>query len=183
MPVDWGIAPGGGPWVTDPGPAGSTTVILTSVTPSIALIAARAWRTSVAGSARPSRKVKVTRPSTTVRSRIIPADMRSLSSRGFLIDDSAAATLALTVSVTGTSDGLNRLHFGNRLAEPDLDPLAKRDGGCGAPLAGPAESENEQAFVLVEVDHLDRAPVGGDVWSKRVQGPFDSFQQIHGRNI
>ena len=64
MPVDCGMAPpDGGPWVGAAEPAGSTTAIFTSVTPGIALRAARVSRTSVAGSDRPSRNVKVTRPS------------------------------------------------------------------------------------------------------------------------
>ena len=70
------------------GPAGLATVIFTASrrTPSIPCTAARAWRTRVAGSSGASRKVKVTPPSSvTARSRIMPAERRSLSSRGFLM--------------------------------------------------------------------------------------------------
>jgi hypothetical protein len=84
----WALAgaPVGGPWVALAGPAGLVTLILISSfrTPGTAATAARADRTSVAGSSGESRKVKVTFPSSlTVRSRIIPAERRSFSNRGF----------------------------------------------------------------------------------------------------
>src|ERR1041384_6701856 len=62
-PVDCGWD-GGGPCVVRAGPAGSTTVILTPSgwTPSTALTALRASRTSVAGASRESRNVKENRP-------------------------------------------------------------------------------------------------------------------------
>ena len=76
----------GGPWVAWARAGGVGHLILTSSrrTPSTACTAARAWRTRVAGSSGASRKVKLTSPSSvTVRSRIMPAERRSFSSRGF----------------------------------------------------------------------------------------------------
>ena len=61
--------------------------------------AVRACRTSVAGSSGDSRKVKLTAPSSlTARSRIMPADSRSLSSRGLRMRARAAATWACSGS-------------------------------------------------------------------------------------
>src|ERR1041384_1930319 len=183
-PVDWGIAPGGA-WVALGGPAGSTTVIFTpsAGTPSTALTAFRASRTSVAGSSRESRKVNETRPSAvTARSRIMPAERRSLSSRGFLMRPSAAATCA-------SREGRSEEHtselqsLGHQLAEPRLDPLAQRDGRGAAAGAGAAQAEQEHPVGFVEVDDFDLAPVGGDVRPEGVQRLLDAFQRVGHRRI
>src|ERR1041385_9141602 len=151
-PVDCGWD-GGGPCVVRAGPAGSTTVILTPSgwTPSTALTALRASRTSVAGSSRESRNVKETRPSgDTARSRIMPAERRSLSSRGFLMRPRAAATWASSGGAVTKSDRFHLPDLGDQLSEPRLDTLAQGDGGGAATGAGPAQAEEQHAVGLVE---------------------------------
>src|ERR1043166_1808413 len=179
-PVDWGIAPGG-PWVAVAVPAGSTTVILTpsASTPATALTALRASRTSVAGSWRESRKVNDTRPSgVTARSRIMPAERRSLSSRGFLMRPRAAATWASSGGAVTKSDRFHLPDLGDQLSEPRLDTLAQGDGGGAAAGAGPAQAEEQHAVGLVEVHHLHLAPVGGDGGPEGVQRLLDAFQRV-----
>src|SRR5581483_2394335 len=177
-----GEAPGGA-WVARAGPAGSTTVIRTSSfrTPSRAETALRASRTSVAGPSRERRKVNEILPSSlTTRSRIIPADRRSVSSRGLRMRARAEVTRASSESDTGASEGLDPLHLRDRLPEAQLDPLLERDGGGGTPVAGAAEPEEQHPLPLVEIHHLHLPPVGGDVGTERVQGPFDPFERGHG---
>src|ERR1043166_303626 len=184
-PVDWGMAPPGGPWVALGGPAGSTTVIFTpsGCTPGTALTAFRVSRTSVAGPSRESRKVNETRPSAvTARSRIMPAERRSLSSRGFRMRPRAAATCASREGATRL-DRLDLPHLGHQLAEPRLDSLAQRDGRGAAAGAGAAQAEQEHPVGFVEVHHFDLAPVGGDVRPEGVQRLFDAFQRVRHRRI
>src|ERR1051326_3187368 len=178
-PVDCGWD-GGGPCVVRAGPAGSTTVILTPSgwTPSTALTALRASRTSVAGSSRESRNVKETRPSgDTARSRIMPAERRSLSSRGFLMRPRAAATRASRGGVT-KSNRLHLLHFRHQLPEARLDPLAERDRGSAAPGAGTAQAQQQHTVALVEIHDLDMSPVGGDVGAEGIERLLDAVQGI-----
>src|ERR1044071_9778458 len=178
-PVDWGSTPGG-PCVVFAGPAGSTTAILTpsAWTPSTALTACRASRTRVAGSSRDRRKVKETRPSgDSARSRIMPAERRSLSSRGFLMRPRAAATRASREGVT-KSDRFHLLHLRHQLPEPGLDPLAERDRGGAAPGAGTAQAQQKHPVALIEVHDFHMPPVGGDIGPEGVERLFDAFQSI-----
>src|SRR3954468_436416 len=131
--ADWG-----GPWVERAGPEGLVTLILISSfrTPSTAATAERADRTSVAGSSGASRKVNETCPcSVTERSRIMPADSRSFSSRGFWIRARAAVTRASRDSGTWLHR-LDVLYLWHHLTHPGLDPLLQGDGRGRAAVAG-----------------------------------------------
>src|ERR1051326_288776 len=161
-PVDCGWD-GGGPCVVRAGPARSPTVIFTPSgwTPSSALTAVPASRTP--GDARGSG--------------IMPAEGRSLSSRGFLMRPRAAATRASRGGVT-KSNRLHLLHFRHQLPEARLDPLTERDRGSAAPGAGTAQAQQQHTVALVEIHDLDMSPVGGDVGAEGIERLLDAVQGI-----
>src|SRR5690606_20901224 len=119
-------------------------------TPSTAF---RTWRTSVAGSSRPSRKVNATSPaSLTPRSRTRPAVSTSPFA-GCATPRSAARTRACSVSVI--SDRLDGPHLRHRLPEPGLDAVLERERARGAAVAGAPHAEQQGALGGVEVHDLD----------------------------
>src|ERR1041384_1621930 len=165
-PVDCGWD-GGGPCGARAGPAGSTTVILTPSgwTPSTALTALRASRTSVAGSSRESRNVKETRPpGDTARPRDTPPAGRAVGRRGGGVGagggGGGGAPGAWRGGVT-KSNRLHLLHFRHQLPEARLDPLAERDRGSAAPGAGTAPAQQHHTAPLAENHHLNTSPGGG----------------------
>lgn len=90
----------GGPCVEAAGPDGSLIWILGSGR-SATVNAWRIWRTSVAGSSRRSRKVKVGRPSSPMtRPSTIPAASKSVPVRGFVMLARAACAAESGVDAT-----------------------------------------------------------------------------------
>src|SRR5512134_105174 len=169
----------GGPCVAVAGPAGSVTWIRAGgSTPGTPSTAFRTWRTRVAGSSRPSRKVKETSPaSVTARSRTRPA-VRTSPFAGCVTPRRAARTREWSVSVI--SDRLDGPHFRHRLPEPGLDAVLERERAGGAAVAGAAHPEQQGTLGDVEVHDLDVPAVGADVGADRVERMLDAGQDLFG---
>src|SRR6187549_2812037 len=133
--------------------------------------------TTVPGSWRVSSTRKETTPApwSTTRSCTIPVLRTSLPRRGLWTLERAEVTAARR-SFEVISEGLDRAYFGDRLAEPDFDPLLQGDRGGGTAMTGPPHAQRQGPVGVIVVDDLHGPLVGGDIVTQAVEGLFDARQ-------